>query len=94
LKINGLSSEVLKTLYEDKNLRKSPSSTRSKEPVADSDERSVSVGIDAELLPTSPEEVAREKVEKIKEAIANGSYVVDVHKISEAMINEILGGDL
>ncbi len=38
------------------------------------------------------ESVSREKVEAIKAAINSGNYKVDVHKISEAMLKEFLGG--
>ncbi len=38
------------------------------------------------------EEVRREKVEAIKAAIRSGNYAVDVHRISEAMLEEFLGG--
>ena len=37
------------------------------------------------------EAVSREKVEEIKKAIAEGGYEVNVHKISEAILKEILG---
>jgi negative regulator of flagellin synthesis FlgM len=34
---------------------------------------------------------SREKVEEIKRAIAEGSYQIDVHRISEAILRDILG---
>jgi len=37
------------------------------------------------------EAVSREKVEEIKKAIAEGRYEVNVHKISEAILKEVLG---
>ncbi|SNR70286.1 flagellar biosynthesis anti-sigma factor FlgM [Desulfurobacterium atlanticum] len=35
--------------------------------------------------------VDSEKVDQIKQAIASGDYSVDVHKISDSIIKEILG---
>ena len=33
----------------------------------------------------------REKVEEIKRALAEGTYQIDVHRISEAILKDILG---
>ncbi|TCK06562.1 flagellar biosynthesis anti-sigma factor FlgM [Phorcysia thermohydrogeniphila] len=33
----------------------------------------------------------REKVEEIKRALAEGTYSIDVHRISEAILKDILG---
>ncbi len=37
------------------------------------------------------ESVSEEKVQQIKKAISSGDYVVDIHKVSSAMIKEMLG---
>ena len=56
--------------------------------------RAVSVEISEEVVSLSPQEISREKVERIKEAIKSGTYQVNPHRISEAIIREILGDDL
>ncbi|MEO2065518.1 MAG: flagellar biosynthesis anti-sigma factor FlgM [Desulfurobacteriaceae bacterium] len=90
MKIDGFSSEVLRLLYGEKSeVNREGKAERRK-----SSSQDVSVEISKEVLNLSPQEISREKVERIKEAIKSGNYEVNPHRISEALIREILGDDL
>ncbi len=90
MKINGFSSEILRLLYGE---RSSVEKGRKRKEGGEL-YRAVSVEISEEVVSVSPQEVSREKVERIKEAIKSGTYQVNPHRISEAIIREILGDDL
>jgi len=51
----------------------------------------ISVEITKELKDFEPPRVSREKVEEIKRALKEGRYTVNPHRISEAIVREILG---
>ena len=88
MKINGLSSELLKLLSGE--IKEAPSrknvSLKKVHNLGD-----ISVEITEEISHLEPEKVSREKVEEIKRAIKEGRYEVNPHKISEAIIKEFLG---
>lgn len=88
MKINGLSSELLKLLsgeIKEAHSRKKVS-LKKVHNLGD-----ISVEITEEISHLEPEKVSREKVEEIKRAIKEGRYEVNPHKISEAIIREFLG---
>jgi len=89
LKINGYSSEVLKLLGKDlpsnrTNSKKQSSSEAIKEEKGVVVDLSGNLNVEVESVPT-------EKVEKIKKAIKEGKYTVNLHKISDAILKDILG---
>lgn len=88
MKINGLSSELLKLISGEIKEAAGKRSTAAKR--AHKTE-GISIEITAELSLLEPETVSREKVEEIKKAIKEGRYEINPHRISEAIINEILG---
>ncbi len=88
MRINGLSSELLKLLSgELKETVSRKGSTAKKVHKFEG----ISVEITEELSSLEPEKVSREKVEEIKRAIREGRYEVNPHKISEAIIKEFFG---
>jgi len=88
LRINGLSSELLKLLSGELKETVSRKSSAAKKVHKF---EGISVEITEELSSLEPEKVSREKVEEIKRAIKEGRYEVNPHKISEAIIREFLG---
>jgi negative regulator of flagellin synthesis FlgM len=52
----------------------------------------VEVNLSAQAKMVEPELPNEKKVEEIKRAIREGNYSVDAHRISEALLKEILGG--
>ncbi|WP_457678983.1 flagellar biosynthesis anti-sigma factor FlgM [Thermovibrio sp.] len=89
MKIEGFSSELLKLASSNLKGAGGKGKRRALNPSLLED--GVSVEIREELLSAEPESVSREKVERLKEAIKSGNYQVDPHRISEAIIREILG---
>ncbi len=87
MKINGISSEVLRFFLNEKELKK-------REKAQVDREKAISVEINSKIEPLKDKRIDRSKVEEIKEAIRKGEYQVNPHKISEALIKEILGDDL
>lgn len=88
MKINGLSSELLKLLSGE--LKE----TQGKKQVPLKNVHGlegISVEITEEISLLEPEKVSKEKVEEIKRAIKAGKYEVNPHRISEAIIKEFLG---
>lgn len=88
MKINGVSSELLKLLSGEIKEASGKKSTAAKKAHKT---QGISVEITTELSFLEPEKISREKVEEIKRAIKEGHYKIDPHRISEAIINEILG---
>ncbi len=88
MRINGLSSELLKLLSGE--LRKTVGKKGSTAKKVHKFE-GISVEISEEISSLEPEKVSKEKVEKIKKAIKEGRYEVNPHKISEAIIKEFFG---
>ena len=92
MRVGRLSSELLRLLYgengEVKRGRRFPlnSSCSSCE--------EITVELSSQVESVKPQELSREKVERIKEAIRSGEYEVNPHRISEAIIREILGDDV
>jgi len=88
LRINGLSSELLKLLSGE--LKEAQGKKRV--PLKDVHKlEGISVEITEEISSIEPEKISKEKVEEIKRAIREGKYEVDPHRISEAIIKEFLG---
>ncbi|WP_456454946.1 flagellar biosynthesis anti-sigma factor FlgM [Thermovibrio sp.] len=87
MKINGISSEALRFLLSEKEPKRRERAKTDAEEV-------ISVEISSKVETTRAKEVDRSKVEEIKEALRKGKYQVNLHKISEALIKEILGDDL
>ncbi len=77
MKINGFSSEVLRLLYGE-----TPLTERGRRKERGQVSGPVSVELSGELTGVSPQEVSKEKVERIREAIKSGSYQVNPHRIS------------
>ena len=91
LKIERLSAEILKLLNEE-NLQ-----TKRKKAAGGNKNSTqltgVIINISEEIKQVEVELPSREKVEEIKKAIAEGKYKIDVHKISDALIKEIIGDE-
>ena len=92
MRIDRLSPEFLSAIKEEiGQLRKARKGTP--DPLSNGETEGVMVSLSEELssqveeLQTPP----REKVEEIKRAIAEGTYAIDVHKISDAILRDILG---
>jgi len=85
---NGLSAELLKILQGETLPLRRGRRGQGVNPEVD--------GVSVELSEVSlaPEEIDREKVERIKEAIKTGNYKIEPQKIAEALVKEILGDDL
>lgn len=84
---NGLSAELLRLLHGE-----APARRGRRGQVVSPEVDGVSVELSEVSL--TPEEVDREKVERIKEAIRNGSYRPEPHRIAEGLLKEIFGDDL
>ncbi len=87
MKINGISPEALKFLLNGKELKKREKAKVDKE-------EAISVEINSKIELLKDKRIDKSRVKEIKEAIRKGEYQVNPHKISEALIKEILGDDL
>ena len=87
MKINGISPEALKFLLNGKELKKREKAKVDKE-------ETISVEINSKIELLKDKRIDKSRVKEIKEAIRKGEYQVNPHKISEALIKEILGDDL
>ena len=85
---NGLSAEIIKLLQsEGLHLRRGRKG-QGGAPSVDG------VSVELSELQLEPQSIPKEKVEELKEAIRSGRYELNPHKISEAIIKEILGEGL
>ena len=92
MRINRLSSEVLKLLSQKGKTEKVNAKGSSPKREVDLQSfKEISVEITKELKDFEPPRVSREKVEEIKRALKEGRYTVNPHRISEAIVREILG---
>jgi len=89
LKIEKLSAEILKLLKEESLQTKKRRSVSSEK--STSSLNGVVIDISDEIKQVEVELPTRERVEEVKKAISEGKYKIDVHKISEALIKEIIG---
>ncbi len=87
MKINGISPEALKFLLNGKELKKREKAKVDKE-------ETISVEINSKIELLKDKRIDKSRGKEIKEAIRKGEYQVKPHKISEALIKEILGDDL
>ncbi len=91
LKIERLSAEILKLLNEENiQAKKRESASGSK---SSSQVDGVIINISEEIKQIEVELPTKEKVEEIKKAIAEGKYKIDVHRISDAILKEIIGDE-
>jgi negative regulator of flagellin synthesis FlgM len=86
MRIDKIYSDMIDYLREKVNKQEKPDSEKLSSKSGESSDVRIENRIEVEL-----EAVSKEKVESIKAAISKGEYVVDVHKISEAMLREFLG---
>lgn len=89
MKIEKLSAEILKLLKEESLQTKKRRSVSSEK--STSSLNGVVIDISDEIKQVEVELPTRERVEEVKKAISEGKYKIDVHKISEALIKEIIG---
>jgi len=89
LRIDKLSSEILRLIGEE--VQSNGKRTKEGKGPSLSKGDSIHVNISEEIRQIEVELPTKEKVEKIKKAIAEGRYKIDVHKISESIIKEIIG---
>gem|GEM_PF-1080285 len=91
MKIERLSAEILKLLNEENiQAKKRESASGSK---SSSQVDGVIINISEEIKQIEVELPTKEKVEEIKKAIAEGKYKIDVHRISDAILKEIIGDE-
>ena len=92
MRIDGLSPEFLAAINEEiKQLRRARKGAP--DSLSGGETEGVMVTLSEELS-SQVEELQpppREKVEEIKRALAEGTYCIDVHRISEAILKDILG---
>ncbi len=88
MRLDRLSSEILRLLGNESTEVKSKRG-QSRTPAVQKDILvTISEEIRSEVELEAP---SKERVEEIKKAIAEGRYRIDVHKLSEAILKDILG---
>ncbi|WP_163327563.1 flagellar biosynthesis anti-sigma factor FlgM [Desulfurobacterium thermolithotrophum] len=92
MKINNLSSEILKLIGKEVNFSKTGEKKKSSTEADSQKNKGVIVDLSEELnINISLEPPPKEKIEEIKKAIKEGNYSIDIHRLSEAILKDILG---